>query len=247
MGRLYAVGIGPGDEKYLTGQALAAIEESEAVFGFGTYAELLKDRFPEKEYRISGMGQEVLRCREALLYASKPGACACIISSGDAGIYGMTGLLYELSADFEEAEIVAVPGISALISGGAVLGAPCMNDFCVLSLSDHLTPLETIKKRLAAACSGDMVICIYNPMSRTRSGYLKMACDILLSSGKDPNTVCGWVKNIGREGMESRVLSLKKLRDEELDMFTTVFVGNTQTVVIGGKMVTKRGYEVDRT
>ena len=245
MGRLFAVGIGPGDEKYMTGEAVAAIEESEAVFGFGTYAKLLEERFPGKEYRVSGMGQEVLRCREALLYASKPGVSACVISSGDAGIYGMTGLLYELSADFEDVEIVTVPGVSALISGGAVLGAPCMNDFCVISLSDHLTPPETIKKRLRAACDGDMVICIYNPMSKTRPGHLKMACDILLS-GKSGDTVCGWVRNIGRDGMESRVLSLRELRDEKLDMFTTVFVGNSQTVVIGSKMVTKRGYEVDR-
>ena len=244
MGRLFAVGIGPGDERYMTGEAVAAIEESEVVFGFGTYAKLLRERFPAKEYRVSGMGQEVLRCREALSYASEPGASACVISSGDAGIYGMTGLLYELSADFEDVEILTVPGISAVISGGAVLGAPCMNDFCVISLSDHLTPWDMIEKRLAAACDGDLVICIYNPMSKTRPDHLKKACDILLS-GKDPETVCGWVKNIGREGTESRVLSLGDLRDEKLDMFTTVFVGNSQTVVIGGKMVTKRGYEVD--
>ncbi|MBR5375907.1 MAG: precorrin-3B C(17)-methyltransferase [Lachnospiraceae bacterium] len=245
MGKLFVVGIGPGDERYMTKEALQALEESEVIFGFGTYAELVRKIFGQKEYRTTGMGREVERCREALMYASQEGACASVISSGDAGIYGMAGLILEMAEGYPEAEVISVTGISAAISGAAILGAPLMNDFCVISLSDHLTPLEMIEKRLRAACDGDLVVCIYNPMSKTRPGHLKRACDILLS-GKKPDTVCGWVRNIGRDGMESRILPLRLLKDEKLDMFTTVFVGNSHTVMIDGKMVTKRGYEVDR-
>lgn len=246
MGKLYVVGIGPGDERYMTKEALEALKESEVIFGFGTYAELVRASLPEKEYRITGMGHEVERCREALAYSEGDGACAAIISSGDAGIYGMAGPVLEMAHEFPKAKVSVVSGISAAISGAAVLGAPLMNDFCVLSLSDHLTPWDVIEKRLASACDGDLVICIYNPMSKTRPDHLKKACDILLS-GKDPKTPCAWVRNIGREGTESRVLTLEELRDERLDMFTTVYVGNSQSVLINGKLVTKRGYEVGQS
>ncbi len=240
------VGIGPGDERYMTKEAFEALKESEVIFGFGTYTELVRNVFPEKEYRNTGMGHEVERCREALAFSEGEKACASIISSGDAGIYGMAGPILEMAHEFPKAEILVVSGISAAISGAAVLGAPLMNDFCVLSLSDHLTPWDVIEKRLLAACDGNLAICIYNPMSKTRPDHLKKACEILLSK-KDPDTCCGWVRNIGREGTESRVLTLEELRDEKLDMFTTVFVGNSQTALINGKLVTKRGYEVDRS
>ncbi len=245
MGKLYVVGIGPGDERYMTGEALEALKESEVIFGFGTYTELVQNVFPEKEYRNTGMGHEVERCREALAFCEGE-VCAAIISSGDAGIYGMAGLILEMAGEFPKAEVIVVSGISASISGAAVLGAPLMNDFCVISLSDHLTPWDVIEKRLLAACDGDLVIVIYNPMSKTRPEHLKRACDILLSK-TDPKTPCGWVRNIGRQGTESRVLTLGELRDEKVDMFTTVYVGNSQTELINGKLVTKRGYEVGRS
>lgn len=136
-----------------------------------------------------------------------------------------------------------VPGVTAALSGGAVLGAPLGHDFCVISLSDLLTPWEAIEKRLRCAALGDFCLCLYNPSSRKRADYLRRACGILLEAGKSPQTVCGWVRNIGREGQSARVLSLRELREAELDMFTTVFIGSSATREIAGKMVTPRGYE----
>ena len=132
--------------------------------------------------------------------------------------------------------------MTAALSGAAVLGVPLANDFCVISLSDLLTPWPVIERRLDAAARGDFSICLYNPASRRRTGHLRRACDILLQTRR-PDTVCGWVKNIGREGQQSRVLTLAELREETLDMFTTVFIGSDATQVIDGRMVTPRGYE----
>ncbi len=236
-------GIGPGGEKYMTGEALSALADSDVIFGFGTYTELVKKVFPDKEYRQTGMGQEIERCREALEIASGSDICVSVVSSGDAGVYGMAGPILEMAGDYPDVQVQVIPGVSAALSGGSVLGAPLMNDFCVISLSDHLTPMNVIENRLKAACEGDLVIVIYNPMSKMRPDHLNKACEIMLSL-KDPDTCCGWVRNIGREDTESRILTLKELEDEKLDMFTTVYVGNSQTVFINGKLVTKRGYEV---
>ena len=165
-----------------------------------------------------------------------------MLCSGDAGVYGMAGPLLQLCPEFPEVEVEVVPGVTAALSGGAVLGAPLMHDFCVISLSDLLTPWETIENRLLCAARGDFAICLYNPSSKKRAGYLRRACDILLRE-KDGTTVCGWVRNIGREGLERRVLTLAELREETVDMFTTVFIGSSATREIGGWMVTPRGYE----
>lgn len=154
----------------------------------------------------------------------------------------MAGLALELSADYPNAEITIVPGITAALSGGAVLGAPLTHDFAVISLSDLLTPWEKIKKRLECAAAADFVICIYNPSSKKRSDYLQKACDIMLKF-KSCETICGYVKNIGRNGQKSGILTLLQLRDFHADMFTTVFVGNSDTKVINNKMVTPRGYK----
>lgn len=147
-----------------------------------------------------------------------------------------------MSGEFPEVEIEVVAGVTAALSGAAVLGAPLMHDFCVISLSDLLTPWETIERRLRCAAEGDFAVCIYNPCSKKRRDHLRRACDILLDV-KSPDTVSGWVRNIGREGQEMKILTLGELRDEELDMFTTVFVGSSKTRRIGGRMVTPRGYE----
>ena len=185
------------------------------------------------------MRKEVDRCRMAI-DAAKEGRTVAMISSGDAGVYGMAGLCLELAAD-TDVEVEVVPGVTAALSGGAVLGAPLTHDFAVISLSDLLTPWDKIEKRLELAGEADLSIALYNPSSHRRSDYLQKACDILMRHVK-PETVCGVVRNIGREGESFQVMTLKELRDYKADMFTTVFIGNSQTMEINGRMVTPRGY-----
>ena len=165
-----------------------------------------------------------------------------MICSGDAGVYGMAGPILQMAEDFPEVEIEIIPGVTAALAGAAVLGAPLMHDFAVISLSDLLTPWPVIEKRLDCAGAGDFVLCLYNPMSKKRRDHLRRACDILLKH-RSGDTVCGWVKNIGREGQEHRLLTLAELREEQVDMFTTVFIGSQSTREISGRMVTPRGYE----
>ena len=187
------------------------------------------------------MTKEVDRCKMALEKAAE-GNAVSVVCSGDAGVYGMAGLVYELSVDYPDVEIDIVPGISAVLSGSAVLGAPIGHDFAVISLSDLLTPWELIEKRLALAGEGDFCICLYNPSSHKRKDYLKKACEILLKF-KGEDTICGYVRNIGRDGEEYHITNLLELKDTEVDMFTTVFIGNANTKVIDDKMVTPRGYK----
>ena len=186
------------------------------------------------------MRQETDRCREALRLAQE-GKNVAVVCSGDSSVYGMAGLIYELSPEYKNVEVAVIPGVTAALSGGAALGAALGHDFAVISLSDLLTPWELIEKRLDACASADMCIALYNPSSHKRADYLQKACDILLRHAS-PETVCGIVKNIGRDGEEIRVMTLTELRDYEADMFTTAFVGNSHTRVIAGRMVTPRGY-----
>lgn len=240
MKKLSVVGIGPGNELFLSISAKETLEDSDIIIGYKKYVELVKEYLPDKEYMHTGMTKEVDRCKMALEKASE-GNTVSVVCSGDAGVYGMAGLVYELSVDYDDIEIDIVPGISAVLSGSAVLGAPIGHDFAVISLSDLLTPWELIEKRLALAGEGDFCICLYNPSSHKRKDYLKRACEILLKHKKE-DTVCGYVRNIGREGEEYHILSLRELKDTEVDMFTTVFIGNANTKVIDNKMVTPRGY-----
>lgn len=240
--RVYIVGIGPGDGAYLTAQARAALEEAEVLCGYTVYVELAARLFPDKETYTTPMRQELDRCRWALEAASA-GRTVALVCSGDAGVYGMAGPVLQLAPDYPEADIAVVPGVTAALSGAAALGAPLGHDFCVISLSDLLTPWEVIEKRLRCAAAGDMAVCLYNPASHKRADYLQRACDILLSAGAGPQTVCGYVRNIGRPGEEARILSLEALREAKLDMFTTVFVGSSTTLDVRGRMVTPRGYE----
>ncbi len=241
MSKLYVVGLGPGGAEYMTEEARAALARADVLVGYTVYLDLVRDMFPDKEIFTTPMRQEIERCRRALEIASG-GKTVAMLSSGDAGVYGMAGLILEMSGEFPEVEIEVVAGVTAALSGAAVLGAPLMHDFCVISLSDLLTPWETIKRRLRCAAEGDFAVCIYNPCSKKRRDHLRRACDILLAV-KSPDTVSGWVRNIGREGQEMKILTLGELRNEELDMFTTVFVGSSKTRRIGGRMVTPRGYE----
>lgn len=240
--RCFVVGMGPGKESQMTKEAVSVIEQVDYVVGYPVYVELLKKAFPEKEYGSTPMRKEKERCQLALSEAAK-GKDVAVICSGDAGIYGMAGLVLELQKDYPEVEVEIVPGITAAVSGAAVLGAPLMHDFAVISMSDLLTPWEKIEKRLRFASEADFVICLYNPCSKKRADYLKKACDIMLESKTD-DTVCGYVRQIGREGQEAEILTLKELREARVDMFTTVFIGNSQTEIRNGKMVTKRGYRL---
>lgn len=244
MNKLYAVGIGPGDYSHMTLEAAQVLETCDVIVGYTVYVDLVKEHFPGKEFLTTPMRQEERRCRMAFEEAAK-GRTVAMICSGDAGVYGMAGLLLELGREFPDCEVEVISGVTAALSGAAVLGAPLIHDFAVISLSDLLTPWELIEKRLACAAEGDFSICIYNPSSRKRNDYLKKACRVLMET-KAPDTVCGLVRNIGREGQSFRVLTLAELAETETDMFTTVFVGNSATRAIDGRMVTPRGYRSER-
>ena len=242
MNKIYVVGIGPGKAQFMTAQARQALEEAEVLCGYTVYVELVAPLFPGKETYTTPMTKELDRCRWALQTAAS-GKTVALVCSGDPGVYGMAAPLLQLAPDYPDVEVEVVAGVTAALSGAAVLGAPLGHDFCVISLSDLLTPWAVIEKRLQCAAQGDFAICLYNPSSRKRADYLQKACDILLASGKTPETVCGWVRNIGREGQEKQLLTLGELRSAQLDMFTTVFIGSAGTRNIQGNMVTARGYE----
>ena len=238
---VYVVGLGPGDPQFLTAQAQSALEEAEVLCGYPVYLDLVRPYYPEKEYYATGMTKELDRCRWALETAHS-GRTVALVCSGDAGVYGMASPLLELAEGRPDVTVEVVPGLTAALSGGAVLGAPLAHDFCVLSLSDRLTPWEVIEKRLAAAAMGDFCMAVYNPSSKGRPDYLARAVRILLQNGKAPDTVCGLVRNIGREGQSAQVLTLAQLEQTPVDMFTTVYIGNAATKQLGSKMVTPRGY-----
>ena len=240
MKKIYVVGIGPGEYEQMTIRAVKALESCDVIIGYTVYVDLVREHFAGKEFLTTPMKQEVERCRMAFEKAEE-GKTTAMICSGDAGVYGMAGLMYEVGEKYPEVELEIVPGVTAALGGAAVLGAPLIHDVCLISLSDLLTPWEKIEARLLGASQADFVICLYNPSSKKRHDYLQKACDLMMQY-KSPETVCGTVCNIGREGEEYQVMTLKELRDTQVDMFTTVFIGNSQTKEINGKMVTPRGY-----
>ena len=241
---IYVVGIGPGDESMMTGEAIEALDRVDTIIGYPLYIKLLGERYSKKRFLETNMKGEYKRCIMCFEEAMS-GHDVALISSGDAGVYGMASLMYEVGRDYPECEIKVVAGLTAACSGSAVLGSPLSNDFCVISLSDLLTPWEKIEKRLRAAALGDFAIAIYNPSSHKRYDYLKKACEILLEY-IEPERVCGYVENIGREGTKENVCTLGELKDIGVNMFTTVFIGCSATELIDGKMVTKRGYRETR-
>lgn len=232
--------MGPGSCDQMTIRAAQALQEAQVIAGYSVYVELVKPHFPDKEYLVTPMRKEADRCRMAIDEACA-GKSVAMISSGDAGVYGMAGLIYEL-AQGRDLQIEVIPGVTAALSGGAVLGAPLTHDFAVISLSDLLTPWEKIEARLDMAARADFSIVLYNPSSMKRADYLRRAVEILLRH-KAPETVCGAVRNIGRAGESYELMSLTELADYQADMFTTVFIGNSQTRNLSGKMVTPRGYK----
>ena len=224
--KVYVVGLGPGGIEQMTQRAKAALESCDVIAGYHVYIDLIKNDFAGKEFLTTGMRKEVDRCRLAIEEALK-GKTVAMISSGDAGVYGMAGIMYQVAAEHPELEIEVVPGITAACSGAAVLGAPW----------------EKIEKRLDCASQADFCICLYNPSSFKRHDYLQKACDIMLKNQR-PDVPAGIVRNIGRDGENYEITTLQELRDREVDMFSTVIIGNSQTEVINGKLVTPRGYKL---
>ena len=240
MGKIYVVGIGPGAYEQMTIKAADVLKTCDVIIGYTVYVDLIKEHFAGKEFLTTPMKKEVERCILTFEEARK-GKTAAMICSGDAGVYGMSGLILEIGADYPDIEVEVIPGVTAAASGAAMLGAPLIHDFALISLSDLLTPWEKIEKRLKCASEADFVICLYNPSSKKRHDYLQKACDIMMLH-KSPEIVCGVVSQIGRTGEDMHVMPLRELRETKVDMFTTVFIGNSQTKIIDGKMVTPRGY-----
>ena len=240
---IYAVGFGPGDVLHMTTQAVSVLETVDVIVGYTTYIQLLQEQFPDKQFRSTPMRQERERCQMCFEKA-REGKKVALICSGDAGIYGMASLMLEIGKLYDDCIIEVIPGITAASSGAAVLGAPLNHDFCVISLSDLLTPWERIKKRLIAAAEGDFAMAIYNPSSHKRADYLERACRILMEHGVEPERACGYVENIGRDDTKAVTLPMAELVHTQVNMFTTVFIGNSQTKIIDGKLVTPRGYHI---
>lgn len=251
--KITVVGIGPGKYELLTVCAQEALKNCDCIIGYDLYIDLVKDHFPQKNFISTPMRQEEKRCRLALDEAMK-GQNVVFICSGDAGVYGMSGLLYEIAAEYEKTheglkiEISVIPGITAALSGSSILGAPLIHDFAVISLSDLMTPWKKIEKRLECAALADFCIVLYNPMSHKRREYLLKACNILMKTLNEDRP-CAYARNIGREGEEKKILTLKELASSQLDMFTTVFIGNSSTKIVKvcgeEKLVTPRGYECE--
>ena len=243
MSKLFVAGIGPGNADGMTSACRAAIEQADILVGYTKYIELVQPLYPEKQTFATPMLGEVERCQKALALA-EDGHTVTVVCSGDAGVYGMAGLVLELSTEYPGVEIEIVPGVTAALAGAALLGAPLTHDFSVISLSDLLTPWELIETRIACAAIADFCIALYNPFSKKRVDHLQKACDILLAH-RSPDTLCGIARCIGREGESTSLMTLHELRNAEVDMFTTVFIGNAQTKKINGRMVTPRGYQID--
>ncbi len=240
---IYVVGIGPGCESLMTNEALNAIKDSEVIVGYKTYIDLIKDFIVDKEVVQNGMRKEIERCKEAIKIA-KTGKKVAVISSGDAGIYGMAGLILELiTKDDEDIKVKVVPGVTASIGAAAVLGAPIMHDFCHISLSDLMTPWEVIEKRLRLAAQADFVICLYNPRSKGRSEHIAKAFEIM-SEFKMGSVPVGIVKDVGREKQEKFICTFDNMDFERVDMTTMVIIGNKATYIHDDLMITPRGYEV---
>lgn len=242
MRKLFVVGIGPGDYNGMTVGAVKALEASDVIVGYTVYCDLIRPHFPDKVYISTPMMKETERCRLAL-ESAKEGKTTSMICSGDAGIYGMASPVLELAAN-SDVEIEIVPGVTAASAGSALLGSPLTGDFCTISLSDLLTSMETIEKRLECAAKGDFCIAIYNPSSAKRKDHLRKACEIIMRH-RSPQTVCGIARNIGREGEKTKILTLAELAEKETDMFCTLFIGNSSTKSIDGRMVTPRGYRYE--
>jgi precorrin-3B C17-methyltransferase len=242
-GKLHVVGFGPGGKEHMTFKAAEVIQNADVVTGYTTYVKMIKPYFPDKEYKATGMMKEVDRCKMAIEDAMQ-GKDVAMISSGDSGIYGMAGIIYQLADEMKaDIEIDTVPGITAASTAASVLGAPLMHDLAIVSLSDLMTPIDLIMKRIDCAGIGDMIVCLYNPKSKGRTEYLNQAQQILLKY-RSPDTPVGIVRNAGRDDEHKEITTLGELHKAEVDMFCMVIIGNSQTYVSNGRMITPRGYRI---
>ena len=242
-GRLHVVGFGPGGKEHMTFKAAEVIENADVVTGYTTYVNMIKPYFPDKTYKATGMMKEVDRCKMAIEDAME-GKDVAMISSGDSGIYGMAGIIYQLADEMKaDIEIDTVPGITAASTAASVLGAPLMHDLAIISLSDLMTPIDLIMKRVDCAGQGDMIVCLYNPKSKGRTEYLNQTQQILLKH-RSADTPVGIVRNAGRDDERKEITTLGELHKADVDMFCMVIIGNSQTYTANGRMITPRGYRI---
>lgn len=240
---IYVIGIGPGGSDSITPRALNAMRSCEIIAGYTKYINLVRDLLPGKGFISYSMRHEILRCQDALMISRDFHVDIALISSGDSGVYGMAGLMLETAKDSGE-KVIIIPGMTAANSAAAVLGAPLMNDYVNISLSDLLTDWSIIEKRLIAACTGDFVICLYNPASNHRPEHFKRACKILLEY-KSPDTPAGFVVNSDRERQHHEIMTLSEIQDCKLiNMSSLVIIGNSQSYILDGKIITPRGYKL---
>ncbi|SKC75614.1 precorrin-3B C(17)-methyltransferase [Maledivibacter halophilus] len=240
-GKIYVIGIGPGDREQMSLMSLKAIKESEVIVGYKTYINIIEDLIKEKEIINSGMKKEVERCEITIDEAEK-GKIVSIVSSGDPGVYGMAGAVLELvNKRNSDVEVEIVPGITAANAAAASLGAPLMHDYAVISLSDLLTDWEVIKKRIDCAAAGDFIITLYNPKSKGRITQIEDAREIIMKYRK-PSTTVGIVRNAKREGEQVKITNLERMLEHNIDMFTIVIIGNSNTYESNNMMITPRGY-----
>ncbi len=243
QGRIRVIGIGPGEPEMMTEEVRKCLDDCDVIAGYTLYVELIRKCYPDKDVFTTGMRGEIERCRACYELAAA-GKDVALVCSGDAGVYGMAAPVLELGREFPDIEVQVLPGITAANSGAALLGAPLNHDYCVISLSDLLTPWAVIERRIRTAVQGDFCIAVYNPSSRKRADYLRRMVDIMLDAGAEGSRTCGYVENIGREGTRVVTCSLSELRNAEVNMFTTVYVGNSATYIENGRMITPRGYKL---
>ena len=242
-GKVYIVGIGPGGMDHMTPAASKAIGDSSCIVGYKTYIDMLGNIGEGKQVLSSGMKKEVDRCQKVIELAME-GDTVSLVSSGDCGVYGMAGIMIQLIQESgEDIEFEVVPGVTAANSAAACLGAPIMHDYVTISLSDLLTDWELIKKRIHCAGMGDFVTCIYNPKSKGRQTQIEEARDILLQY-KSPGTPVGIVRNAKRDGQQTVVTTLEEMLKHDIDMMSTVIVGNSTSYIKDGAIVTPRGYRI---
>lgn len=242
-GKIYVIGIGPGDKEHISDKGKKALALSDVVIGYNTYIELIKDLINNKKIISSQMKKEIERC-EIVFKEAEKGKIVALISSGDPGIYGMAGLMLEIMKNKNiNIDIEIIPGISSINASASLLGAPIMHDFACISLSDLLTDWKLIKKRLISVSKTDFVICLLNPKSKLRTNQIKEAQKIFIKY-KAPSTPVGIVKNAMRKDQKVIVTTLDKMLEHDIDMFTTIIIGNKSTFIFNNKIITPRGYKL---